>query len=407
MISRRLSSLVSVVLAVSVTATAIPVGTQDATSEAVTAACPAIKEILDKGYHSEDMCDREFFNQYKENVRRDKRYEQLKQEGGVQRVPNVKTITCPTGPVKMVSAEHKQGYDTTWFVENTAQTAVVLCWVDPATGKEYSAVDGSIAPPVKDPQAILKPGEWKAVWTHEGHVFYARELDPETGQAGRIVLQHRTGLVPVGVGMKGLSCPDADIEPFLRSPPPDNNRRCNQIDIGFRNAANCPLNGYSIPNAQAVLQENLAQQALKATISNTNTTSCPMEEFKVHLGMQGASADFNWDWQSNTKFEGSAIGHTFAFRLASNPSILVDTITLEPTRIIDCPVSQELCEMQITADSIIMPVRFGRRYGGHQNATAESLLGYYANATEYDVKMERMGGAVVISRDGAASAVSF
>jgi hypothetical protein len=208
--------------------------------------------------------------------------------------------------------------------------------------------------------------------------------------------------------MKGLSCPEADIEPaapeadrFLRSPPPDNNRRCNQIDIGFRNAANCPLHGYYIPNAQAVLQENLATKALKATMSNTTATSCPMEEFKLHLGMHGASKDFHWDWASNTKFEGSAIGHTFAFRLASNPSVLVDTITLEPTRIIDCPAPDKLSEVQITADSIIMPVRFGRRYGGHQNATE-----YYANATEYNVQVERGMGATG-SRYGAASAVSF
>jgi hypothetical protein len=405
MISRHLSTLVSVaVLAVTITAA----GAQDA--------CPAIKEILDKGYHSENMCDRKFFNQYKENVRRDQRYQQLKAEGGVSRVPNVKTVTCPTEPINMMESGSRQGYDTTWFVENTASTAVVLCWVDPATGKEYSAVDSNIAPPIKDPRAILKPGEWKALYTYEGHVFIARELDTETGQAGRIVLQHRTGLVPVGVGMKGLSCPDADMEPapaeqdqFARSPPPENDRRCNQIDIGFRNAANCPLHGYYIPNAQthaALIQENMAHTN-KATMSN-HSTSCPAEEFKLHLGLQGSGTpDFHWDWQSSTKFEGSAIGHTFAFRLASNPSILVDTITLEPTRVMDCPINQELSEVQITADSIIMPVRFGRRYQGHQNATAESLLEYYANATESEygnIKVERGMGA---SRYGAASAVSF
>lgn len=38
-----------------------------------------------------------------------------------------------------------------------------------------------------------------------------------------------------------------------------------------------------------------------------------------------------------TKYEGSYIGHTFVARLASNPKVVIDTYTLEPTRIIDCP----------------------------------------------------------------------
>ena len=395
MISRRLSTLVAVAV-LAVTATVVPVGAQDA-------ACPAIKEILDKGFHSEDMCDRKFFNQFKDNLRRDQRYQQLKEEGGVQRVPNVKTVTCPTEPVNLKETGSGQGYDTTWFVENTASVAVVLCWINPATGKEYSAVDSSIAPPVQDPRAILEPGEWKAVWTHEGHVFYARELDPETGQAGRIVLQHRTGLYPVGKGVTGLSCPEPDVEPidaetgmlipaFTRTVPPGKHlRRCNQIDIGFRNAANCPLNAYYIPD-----HYNLS-----------GATQCPVEKFKLHLGLEGTTPDFHWDWASNTKFEGSAIGHSFAFRLASNPSVLVETVTLEPTKVIDCPAPTEESVVQITADSIILPVRF--RHNNGLNAT-ETLLDYYANATsalseEYNVKFEH--GARGASRYGAASAVSF
>jgi len=42
-----------------------------------------------------------------------------------------------------------------------------------------------------------------------------------------------------------------------------------------------------------------------------------------------------------TKYEGSFIGHTFVARLASDPSVIIDKYTLEPTRIIDCPTQKK------------------------------------------------------------------
>merc|ERR1712232_204408 len=36
-------------------------------------------------------------------------------------------------------------------------------------------------------------------------------------------------------------------------------------------------------------------------------------------------------------FEGTYVGHTFAFRLASDPSVLVDRVTLSPTYVPSCP----------------------------------------------------------------------
>jgi hypothetical protein len=392
MMSRRLSTLL--VLAVSVTA----VAAQDAAVNA----CPPVKSIVNKGYHDEAMCDGQYFNAYKKNVQRDRMYQSLKQNGEAARVPNEKTVTCPgADAVNLMESGARQGYDTTWIVENTASVAVVLCWVDPDTNMEYSAIDSSIAPPVNDPRAILKPGEWKAVWTYEGHVFYARELDPETGQAGRIVLQHRTGLYPVGEGVTGLSCPEPDVEPveeetgilldeYARTDwPADMPRRCNEIDIGFRNAANCPLHGYWIPHP------------LDAPVDPV--TSCPMEEFKLHLGLESITNDFHWDWKSQTKFEGSAIGHSFAFRSASDPSILVETVTLAPTKVIDCPLREATSEMEITADRVMLPVRF--RHHHPTNATDETLLEYYANATLQDQEYERV--SVSGSRYGATSASSF
>ena len=68
--------------------------------------------------------------------------------------------------------------------------------------------------------------------------------------------------------------------------------------------------------------------------------SC-QEQFKFHLGKNLQPHDFMLQWDSQTKFEQSYIGHLFAFRLATNPSILVDMVTFQPTCIIDCPTLKE------------------------------------------------------------------
>ena len=54
-----------------------------------------------------------------------------------------------------------------------------------------------------------------------------------------------------------------------------------------------------------------------------------------------------WDWASQTKYEGSFIGHTFVARKADDPSIVVDKFTLKPTRIIDCPRKEREQEVVI------------------------------------------------------------
>uniref|UniRef100_A0A7S2VA82 Uncharacterized protein n=1 Tax=Entomoneis paludosa TaxID=265537 RepID=A0A7S2VA82_9STRA len=87
--------------------------------------------------------------------------------------------------------------------------------------------------------------------------------------------------------------------------------------------ANCPLHGYYIAH-----HHNNATTA--------SSSSC-QEKFKFHLGLNRLPQDFMWGWDSATKFEGSFVGHSFAFRSAADPSILVETVTLQPTRIIDCP----------------------------------------------------------------------
>merc|ERR1711966_458949 len=58
------------------------------------------------------------------------------------------------------------------------------------------------------------------------------------------------------------------------------------------------------------------------------------------MGTHPAPQDFMWDWNSMTKYEASYIGHTFVARLQSDPSVVIDSYTLEPTRIVDCPASK-------------------------------------------------------------------
>jgi hypothetical protein len=59
-----------------------------------------------------------------------------------------------------------------------------------------------------------------------------------------------------------------------------------------------------------------------------------------------------------TKFEGSYIGHTFVARLASDPKVVIDTYTLQPTRIVDCPnlkqkVAVERKQPQMVAEAVV------------------------------------------------------
>ena len=63
-----------------------------------------------------------------------------------------------------------------------------------------------------------------------------------------------------------------------------------------------------------------------------------------------------WDWSSQTKYEGSYIGDTFVARRADDPSIVVDTYTLEPTRIIDCPKQKK---KQVVTTSLKQEVTAG------------------------------------------------
>jgi hypothetical protein len=205
-------------------------------------------------------------------------------------------------------------------------------------------MNAKITPPQADKNAILQPGDWRAVYTWEGHVFFARQLlpSPDGGEPklGQVLLQHRTGLIPIGMQAQELICPSTDPEPivngtlapeFCRTPPAIY-RPCNTIDLGFRNMANCPLHGYYVAQMSDDEVEKLHDYE-----EVDDTKPVYHESFKFHLGMNPMAQDFMWGWDSSTKFEGTFIGHTFAFRSAADPDVLIQTYTLRPTRIPDCP----------------------------------------------------------------------
>jgi hypothetical protein len=287
-------------------------------------------------FHGDHTCNRLGYNTFKESMQRHLTYRKFKPTG-YSAVPNQRTIMCPESVQDLHASNSPitNGYDTVWIVENTASDPVVLSYINPVDGIEYSAMNAKITPPHHDEQAILQPGQWRAVYTWEGHVFLARQLLEDAKSLGPVLLQHRTGLIPIGIQAQELICPSSDPEPVVngtRAPeftrtPSAINRMCNTIDLGFRNMANCPLHGYYVSSSSSSSAEEDANAAPSYT-----------ESFKFHLGMNGQKpADFMWGWDSATKFEGTFVGHSFAFRLAADPSVLVQTYTVQPTRIPDCP----------------------------------------------------------------------
>jgi hypothetical protein len=311
--------------------------------------CPKAGSIQ-KGlrYHHDGLCDRAEYNQFKNALGRPSRYQSFKAIGGVSTVPSEKTVKCPAGgaPVDLrESQKPAAGLDTVFFFENASSGPIVISFVD-EFGMEHSARNPAITPATADPEAYVAPGGFMAVYAFEGHQFIAREVIKETGLAGNVLLQHRAGLIPVGTYAVGLDCPDVDIEPVVentnvrapefRRTPPAVHRPCNTMDIGFRNESPCPLHVYYVS-------------------AGTDPNSCS-ESFKFHLGVESVVPDFHWDWQSQTKFEGSFIGHTFHFRLASNPTILVDTVTLSPVVVTDCPKSATPVTVAVHGQAVPIPI---------------------------------------------------
>jgi len=350
-------------------------------SKGAVTVCPEVGSISEGlKYHADATCDRASYNSFKGSLNRHIKYNQFKALGdGVSSVANQKTVKCPAaGAVVNMHEEHQPaiGMDTVFFLENTASTPVVVSYLDIHTGIEVSAKNPKISPAIADPTAILQPGSWMAVYAFEGHQFVVREV-LKTGVAGNVLLQHRAGLIPVGVHADHLECPLEDNEPIVnntRAPAfqrtePANFRPCNTMDIGFRNVAPCPLHGYYVSG---------------------EGESC-QEDFKFHLGVEKVTPDFMWDWKSPTKYEGTFIGHTFHFRSAANPAILVDTITLQPIVVTDCPTSKNAVAISVQGEAETAEIgRLDLAYEQPGNNVTSSYSGT-SNATASDYYQHHYG----------------
>ena len=164
--------------------------------------CPVNPTKVTPKYHLEESCKIKPARPPKGDELRGPTYQRLKDSGtAATLVPNQKTISCPLENAPSLELESAvQGFDTTWIVENTASTPVVIAWI--VDGEEWSP----FAPdkkPLEDERAILQPGDWTSVPTFESFVYHVREVvsagdGGAAAELGPILLQHRAGLVAIG-----------------------------------------------------------------------------------------------------------------------------------------------------------------------------------------------------------------
>ena len=321
-------------------------------------------------YHAHGKCNHAWQNSEERRLQRTARHDYMARTGSYPLIPNQRTVVCPTEPADLSSDVGALGLDTRWVVENKSSGKVVIAYVE--NGIEYSAMNGKVTPPQADPQAILQPGEYKVVNTHEGHVFYVR-LVMEDGSTGDILLQHRPGIVEftnrfgkdIDCGKNVMQYDEdtleeiiqqnmvaheqhtninilnneasnaARVEPSYREEQMAENAQatahpshhCNMIYQGFRNTLpNCPLDIY-----YAGVEQGISDGPMQCA-----------EKLKFHLGNKALNCAL--EREARLKFELTFIGHTFVARLASNPNIVVDSFTLAPTEIHDCPSQKQKVE---------------------------------------------------------------
>lgn len=331
--------------------------------------CPTVNHYTAQ-YHQDNACDRAAQNGFKDALNRHGIQTRLQAEG-TGTVPSEQTTFCPQTVAPLTNSKASSGFDTVWLVENTASTPIVVAFMleqPDGTYKEVSAFDIKISPPNHDPKAILQPDQWKSLQTYEGHVFHTREILKD-GSMGQVLMQHRVGLIPV-TNKYGheLECDpnDPDPEPIVEVEPgivdrdpnfareaPRTMRPCNVLDIGFRNQVGCPLNAYysgmyQLKGAVKPRGNNLPLGPDAVVHEEGHTPKTCHEVFKFHLGLKEHTNNFMFDWESTTKYEGTYVGHNFVFRLAKDERIVVDSIALQPTKVIDCPGLKN----QVTVGSI-------------------------------------------------------
>ena len=327
--------------------------------------CPLMTNL--PKYHA--ACNRAWQNDPAHDRQRHIRHAALGKANAYPHIPTQRTVVCPLDPMDLSS--DVVGQDTRWIVENKSSGSVVIAYLK--NGVEYSAMNTNITPPQADPRAILQPGEFKVVHAFEGHVFYVREVT-EDGSTGDVLLQHRPGIVEFtnrfgkeldcGAVQSLLKVPDQEVDQAeqemdasdhgaidnadtdalandntknaaSQTPIPSNFKRnpnkgmklCNMVYLGFRNTLpNCPLDVY-----YAGVEQGIADGPMQCA-----------EKFKLHLGNEQHSSTM--DWESSLKYEATFIGHTFVARLKSNPDVVVDSFTLQPTEIHDCPSRKQKVE---------------------------------------------------------------
>jgi hypothetical protein len=209
--------------------------------------CPNTESVqIHSRYHNEEIClqgvkpVRPSFSGGPDRITN---YNRLVASGqGAVLVPNEQTVVCPINVQSLENPTAVKGLDTTWIVENTSTNTVAISWL--VNGVEWSPFHPDVKP-MDDPQAQLKPGDWTPVPTFESFVYHVREIEPD-GNPGKIVLQHRAGLVPIGNPNQvecDASSPDVEpvnpktaetVEGFVRTPTPEV-RPCNTVDVSFRN----------------------------------------------------------------------------------------------------------------------------------------------------------------------------
>jgi len=314
-------------------------------------------------YHLDAACNRRAHNSHERRAIRAARYNVLLQTG-VQHIPDEQTAHCPLEVENWEMKEH--GHDTKLLIENEASTPIVLIWV--FRGVEYSAMNPTITPPHHDLEAILKPGQWASIEAFEGNVYYAREITKDGG-LGNILMMHRPGLVgftnkldqelscekpklPLAEDLEQLTPKNQEeivkealekvdgqprmtvpvvgrkihevtkIDPNWDRSHPHMEERCHILYKGFRNT----LEGCALHVFYVGMQEP----------PTTGPMQC-REEFKFHLGLHPSPEDYMHSWESRSKFEATFVGHTWVARLASNMDIVVDTYTVQPIVVRDCP----------------------------------------------------------------------
>jgi hypothetical protein len=345
---------------------------------AVVTVCPPEKGIIaGSKYHADTTCDRASYHRFKCSLNRHARYRMYKEIGHIDAVPDQKTVTCPAAGarVDMTDSHHRPGIglDTVFFIENQSSGPIVISYVNKETQLEVSAMNPKITPATADPNAILAPGRWVPIYGYEGHEYVIREV-LKTGVAGNVLLQHRAGLIPIGMNANAdmMNCTNyIDTEPmqgnvtapaFQRTKAPSAYKPCNTMSIGFRNVAQCPLHGYYVSSGEG--------------------EQCH-EAFKFHLGTDRITSDFMWNWSSRTKYEDTFVGHTFHFRSAAQPSLgLIDTVTLAPIRVTDCPTTTVTVPICIHGETIPITIPQPQRNSNMNSSDSmDHIFGYSSYAT--------------------------